>query len=330
MSKALVTGGAGFIGYHLCSRLVASGHQVDLLDDLSRGVRDRALETLIGRPELTVRVGDLRSPEAFRGLDTDYTHVFHLAAIIGVANVLDRPYAVLRDNLEMLNRMLDFCQGLGSLERFVFPSTSEVYAGTLQHFSLPIPTPETTPLALTDLSHPRTSYMLSKIYGEALCHQAGLPFTIIRPHNVYGPRMGLAHVVPELLQRAHRAEAGSALRVYSVDHRRTFCFVDDAVDQILGLAEAESATSGTFNIGSTDVETRIADLAELVVRVVGRRLTVEAAEETPGSPSRRCPDMTHTLAVVGSGSEVSLEEGVRRTYHWYRDHIFEGGDVSAS
>ena len=72
--------------------------------------------------------------------------------------------------------------------------------------------------------------MLSKIYGEALVHQSGLPFTIVRPHNFYGPRMGLSHVVPQLLQRIHEAADGDELVVYSIDHQRTFCFIDDAVE----------------------------------------------------------------------------------------------------
>ena len=90
---------------------------------------------------------------------------------------------------------------------FVFASTSEVYAGSLEHFGLPIPTPETAPLGLPDLGRPRTTYMLSKIYGEALCRHAGLPFTILRPHNLYGPRMGMAHVIPELHARATHIQA---------------------------------------------------------------------------------------------------------------------------
>ena len=76
------------------------------------------------------------------------------------------------------------------------------------HFSLTIPTPEDSPLALSDISHARTSYMLSKIYGEALCHNSGIPFTLFRPHNIYGPRMGMSHVIPEQLYKAHYAKEG--------------------------------------------------------------------------------------------------------------------------
>src|SRR5690606_19448171 len=106
-----------------------------------------------------------------------------------------------------------------------------------------------TPLAISPLEHPRTSYMLSKIYGEALVHQCGLPFTIIRPHNFYGPRMGLSHVVPELLSKIHAMADGDELVVASMDHSRTFCFIDDAIEFIVRLIDGPAGLGGTFNIG---------------------------------------------------------------------------------
>ncbi len=328
MPKTLITGGAGFIGGHLAARLLGEGHEVVLVDNLSRGVRDETLEALAARPGFSVRVADLRDPSSLADVGTDFTHVFHFAALLGVQNVLDRPAAVLRENVAMLETMLDVAAAQDHLERFVFPSTSEVYAGTQQHFELPIPSPETTPLAISPLEHPRTSYMLSKIYGEALVHQAGLPFTIIRPHNFYGTRMGLAHVVPQLLQRIHDSSDGDELVVYSMDHRRTFCFIDDAVEYIVRLL-GPNGEGGTFNIGVQSPEVTIGELAELLISVVGRDVQIVPGETTPGSPPRRCPDMTRTIGATGHEPAVTLEAGVRRTYDWYRDRIFSGGGVSA-
>ena len=329
MPKALITGGAGFIGGHLSRRLLADGFEIDVLDNMSRGVEDELLDELQSNPRYGVRVGDLRDPASLAGVGDDYTHIFHFAALLGVQNVLDRPFEVLRDNITMLETMLDIGARQSSLERFVFPSTSEVYVGTQQAYELPMPTPESTPLAISPLDHPRTSYMLSKIYGEALCHQSGLPFTIIRPHNFYGPRMGLAHVVPQLLQRIHDASDGDELLVYSVDHQRTFCFIDDAVEYVVRLLGTDTAVDGTFNIGVQVPEMTIAGLAQLLMKVVGRDLAIVEGETTPGSPPRRCPDMTHTISVTGFEPAVSLADGVTRTYDWYRERIFEGGGVSA-
>jgi len=329
VKKALITGGAGFIGGHLTARLLDEGYAVDLVDNMSRGVEDDLITSFRSRPEVGFVVADLMDPSSLADLGDDYTHVFHFAALLGVQNVLNRPYEVLRANVAMLETMLDLAARQRNLERFIFPSTSEVYVGTLQHFELPLPTPESTPLAISPLDHPRTSYMLSKIYGEALVNQAGLPFTIIRPHNFYGERMGLSHVIPELLSKIHALSDGDELVIASMDHRRTFCHIDDAVEYIVRLLAIDEAVDGTFNVGVQEPEISIGQLAELLVSTVGRDVRIVPGDTTPGSPSRRAPHMGHTIAVTGYEPAVSLEAGVARVYEWYRDRVFDGGGVSA-
>ena len=320
--KALITGGGGFIGGHLAERLAGRGGEVDLLDNFSRGVRDSVLERLVGRPNVRLVERDLLEPGALSDLDRDYDLIFHLAAIVGVANVLEAPLRVLRQNLELLLPVLDFAAEQTQLQRLLFASTSEVYAGTLELGSLPIPTPEEAPLTIPEVRRPRTSYMLSKLYGEALCLQSGLPVTVIRPHNVYGPRMGLAHVIPELLQRAHAASDGERLEVYSVDHQRTFCHVSDALEIVVRACEEPRCAGETLNVGSERPEVRIGDVAELVVQTVGRQLEIAPLEPTPGSPTRRCPDMSKTTALTGYEAQVQLADGVSQTYDWYRENVF--------
>jgi nucleoside-diphosphate-sugar epimerase len=320
MRKALITGGLGFIGYHLSVRLLSEGFEVDVYDNGSRGRIDAAIAALQEDRRYRLVMSELAND---RELGTDYTHIFHLAAVVGVRHVLQDPYRVLIENVSSLANALSFAKRQRDLQRFVFPSTSEVYAGTLQHFGIPIPTPETTPLTVPDLGQPRTSYLLSKIYGEALCHHAELPFTIIRPHNVYGPRMGMAHVVPELLARAHQAAPGGTLVVYSPHHKRTFCYVDDAIELIVRIVTSSAASRDTFNIGSVAEEVSMATLAELVIATVGKPLVVKHGPDTPGSPERRRPDLARAMAVASFVPAVPLEDGVRRTYEWYRARHFD-------
>jgi nucleoside-diphosphate-sugar epimerase len=323
MSRVLITGGGGFIGAHLARLLADREDEVDLVDDLSRGRLDSDLEALAERPNVHLIEADLLAADAPDLLSAEYDLIFHLAAIVGVANVLDAPDRVLRLNVELLATALDLAARQDGLERFVFASTSEVYAGTLELGDLPLPTPEDAPLTVPDPRLPRTSYMLSKIFGEAMAFQSGLPVTVVRPHNVYGPRMGLAHVIPELLQRAHDAQDGGRLGVHSVDHRRTFCHVSDAVEMIARAARAPEGAGQTLNIGKQEPEIAIGDLAQIVIGVVGRRLEIEPLPEHPGSPPRRCPDMTRTTEVTGYTAQMSVEDGVRDTYDWYRPNVFE-------
>jgi UDP-glucose 4-epimerase len=326
VKRALVTGGCGFIGSHLARGLLDDGWSVDLLDDFSRGVHDADLRALLEHPEVRLVERDLREAGAFDRLGP-YELVFHFAAILGVANVLERPYETLRDNTALLVSVLEWARGQSSAPRVVFTSTSEVYAGTLEEGLLTVPTAETAPIVVPPRERPRTSYMLSKLYGEALCLSSGIPVTIVRPHNFYGPRMGMSHVIPELLGRAHATPDGGSLEVYSVDHRRTFCFIDDAVELVLRAALSPEGEGRVLNAGAQEPEWTIGEVAEVVCRSVGKRLDIVPLPATPGSPLRRAPDLSEIRALTGYTPAIGVEEGVRRTYEWYRENIFSSDDV---
>jgi len=329
MPKALITGSAGFIGLHLARALLRRGYEVTLLDNFARAVQDAELEAVSSQPGARLAQLDLLQPAALDALGRDYDFVIHLAALLGVQNVRNRPFDVLTLNNAMVERVIEFARRQSRLSRLLFSSTSEVYAGTLQYFGMTVPTPESTPLAITDLAEPRTSYMLSKIYGEALCRHSGLPFTLIRVHNAYGPRMGLSHVIPELLRKAHDLPPGGKLEVYSVKHRRTFCYISDVVELIVRMLESPACSGEVLNVGNETPEIAIGELARIILDTVGRDAEIAPMPETPGSPLRRGPDMSKTAALVNYRAQVAVEEGVRRTYEWYRDNVFTGAQLSA-
>jgi nucleoside-diphosphate-sugar epimerase len=327
--KSLITGGAGFIGLHLAKLLHNRGHCVTLVDNFARGVRDPEIEEFLQLPRTTLRNADLLTPGSLNDEANDYDYIFHLAALLGVQNVRSRPYEVLIWNSRMLEEAIALARRQRNLARFLFSSTSEVYAGTLQYFGIPVPTPETTPITLMDLTEPRTSYMLSKIYGEELCRFAGMPFTVFRVHNAFGPRMGLSHVVPELLRKAHTTPEGSAMEVFSTTHSRSFCFISDIVEIIYRMADTPACEGHVMNCGNQGPEVTIGELAKIVIATVGREIKIVAMPETPGSPQRRAPDMEKTTRLTGYQAQVSLEQGVAMTYEWYRDRIFSGVQASA-
>ena len=327
--KALITGGAGFIGFHLAKTLVARGWQVDLADNMGRGIRDAELEGLLKLDSVRLIAVDLCNQAAVTELGTDYHHIYHFAAIIGVVHVLNRPYEVLRDNSLMLANVIGLARRQMNLDRLLFASTSEIYAGSVARLNALVPTQEDAVIALPDLDQARTSYMLSKLYGEAMCMQSGLPISIVRPHNVYGPRMGMAHVIPELLKKAYEGRDGGQLPVASVHHRRAFCYIDDAVEMVIALISTPEGRGQTVNLGNQTHEVSIGDLAEVVLKVVGRALTVRPAEVTQGSPSRRCPDMSFMTALTGVAAKVPLDEGIARTFDWYRSNVFDHDGLTA-
>jgi nucleoside-diphosphate-sugar epimerase len=327
--KVLITGGAGFIGLHLANRLLDEGCEVHLIDNFSRAVDDTELKSTLARESSIFTSIDLLEYDSVEQLDLDYDVIFHLAAIIGVTHVMEKPYSVLYDNIRMLGNIIDLARRQSNLLKFFYASTSEIYAGTLKHFNLSIPTPEETPLAITDLSHPRTSYMLSKIYGEAMCQQASIPFTIFRPHNIYGPRMGMAHVIPEQLRKAYKANNGDSIEVFSIDHTRCFCYIDDAIEMLWRMMESDNCTGKTLNLGTQKPEVSIKEVAEVCFAATGKKLKIDTRPASPGSPTRRGPDMSKTINLIDFESQISLVDGVSLTYDWYRKNIFDGKLVTA-
>jgi len=322
MAKILITGAAGFVGWHLAMQLSTEpGNQLTLVDNFVRGRRDADLEVLLARPNVTLISADLSDPRAFEQLGSGYDHVYHLAAIIGVKNVLSRPWDVVRINALTTLHLLEWLRAGGGA-KLLFSSTSEAYAWTQQFHTLPIPTPENVPLALTDLANPRSSYAGSKVFGELAvthgCASLEKPFVIVRYHNVYGPRMGFEHVIPELFQRALAGQ--NPLVVYSANNTRAFCYVSDAVTATIAAMENPAANGATINIGN-DAEVTIDELARAVLATAGVKTTIEAQTAAHDPIHRRCPDITRARALLGYEPQVDLRAGLEKTLAWYRPHL---------
>jgi UDP-glucose 4-epimerase len=319
-TRTLITGGAGFIGYHLANVLSQnSAQQIDLVDNFNRGEIDEELRQLTEKPNVSMINADLTDPATYDLLEKGYDAVYHLAAIVGVQNVMERPHEVLRINIMAALYLLEWMTKGGG-KKLLLASTSEAYAWTQQFYELPVPTPEDVPLALTDLDNPRLTYAGSKIISEMAVHQYSAMFdfdyTIVRYHNVYGPRMGFSHVIPQLYYRALDGE--NPLTVYSVDHSRAFCFISDAITATIGVMENEAGNGQTFNIGNDTEEIAIGDLARLLLRTAGIDTPIDAHIAEYDAIKRRCPDITRIRQALGYEPQVPLEQGLAKTLDWYK------------
>jgi len=320
--RILVTGGAGFVGFHLARRLAEEDVELTIADDFSRGVLDDELATLAGKDCVRIETVDLTDDQSWDRLGTGYDEVYHLAAMIGVRHVLARPQEVVRLNALTTLHMLDwFVAGGGS--KVLFSSTSEVYAWTQQFHDLAVPTPEDVPLSLTDLRDPRSSYAGSKMYGELAVTQFCLAhhksYAVVRYHNVYGPRMGQEHVIPELFERLLAGQ--NPLVVYSPNHTRAFCYVSDAVEATIAVMREPRADGQTINIGNDSEEIRIAELASRLIARTGLDVGVDPREAANDPVLRRCPDLARARELLGYEPKVTLDEGLDRTLSWYEPRL---------
>ncbi len=317
--RILITGGAGFIGCHLADQLSQeSENELVIIDNFSRGRLDREMNDLRNRSNVQLISADLTDAATYNQLGEGYDEVYHLAAIIGVRNVLQEPDKVLHVNaIATLNLLNWFVRDGG--KKLFFSSTSEAYAWTQQFYTLPIPTSEDVPLALTELGNPRITYAGSKIFGElavtqyCLVHQK--PFVIVRYHNVYGPRMGTEHVIPELYWRALNGQ--NPLDVYSANHSRAFCYVSDAITATIRSMRVRVAENQVFHIGNDREEIQIGDLARRILDRANISVEIQCRAATNDPIIRRCPNISRARALLDYEPRVTLDEGLARTLKWY-------------
>ena len=319
--KVLITGGAGFIGFNLAKSLSNQGHHVIIIDNFQRAAEDLEFKDFMKNGNSKFIKGDITKPEIFDNLNSEFDYIYHLAAINGTEYFYSIPDKVIKvDVLGTLN-ILDWFikQKKGKL---LYSSSSETYAGSLKLMKdkFPIPTPENIPLAIEDPSNVRWSYGASKILGEVAVHSYSKvygikDFVIIRYHNIYGPRMGFEHVIPQFIERIVKKE--NPFRVFGWEETRAFCYIDDAIRATQLVMESPKTNGSTVHIGKSDEEIKIIDLAKKLFDIASVNPSVDLQPSAPGCVKRRCPDISK-LKNLGFKPEIELDDGLKRTYDWYK------------
>ena len=337
----LITGGAGFLGYYLTQAALAYGDrnpsapiQVTVFDSFIRGVPDW-LEEFRDHPRLTLRSQDVREPLPSDMPDFDY--IIHAAGIASPTYYRMHPIETMDANITGLRTLLDHAVTQTDRGRqvrgFLFFSSSEIYGDPTADA---IPTPETY-RGFVSCTGPRACYDESKRYGETICvtfaQVHGLPITMARPFNNYGPGMKITdgRVIADF---ARNILDGSDIVLFSDGSpKRTFCYAADAVAgyfKILALGEPGEP----YNIGVEGPEISMIDLARAMgaagAELFGYTGTITTGESPEAvylvdNPSRRRPSIDKARARLAYEPSISLQDGLRRTLLWYRDN--QGGEA---
>ncbi len=318
--KAVVTGGAGYIGSHLVDRLLADGHRVTVLDDLSVG-KLAHIEGHLSHPHFRFLEGSVLDKSLVREALPGCDLVFHLAAVVGIRYVVDDPLWGMMVNVRGTEIVLEEAAEAGC--PLILASSSEVYGKNVK-----VPFSEEDDRTLGPTSVARWSYSTAKALDEHLAlayhGQRGLPVTILRYFNSYGPRLdprGYGSVVAKFIAQALR---GEPLTVHGDGQQtRSFTYIDDTVEGTVLAAEKEEARGQVLNIGQGE-ETTILHLAQMVKEMVPSPSQIVFIphsqvygadfEDTP----RRVPDTAKAERILGFKARVSLREGLPKTIDWFR------------
>jgi NAD dependent epimerase/dehydratase len=314
--RVLVTGAAGFIGSHLTEALVREGHEVRaLVRYTSRGTAGW-LDTVDADVAAHIEIvkGDVRDAHAVKRAAAGATHIYHLAALIGIPYSYESPDAYIATNVLGTANVLDAARDLGDrLERLVHTSTSECYGTAL---SVPI-----------DENHrlqAQSPYSATKIAADKLAESYqrsfGLRVVTIRPFNTYGPRQSTRAVIPTIITQVL---AGGVVRLGNMTTTRDLCYVADTVRGFVLAGSTAAADGRVVNLG-TGREVSVAQLVTLVGRVLGREPVVETEEgrvrPAASEVERLVADATVARDLLGWTPQISLEQGLERTVSWIREH----------
>ena len=308
--KYLVTGGAGFIGSHLVERLIARSDQVVILDDLSTGT-PKNLATVEGR--VTFYNGNILDRSIIEKLVAECDYVVHLAAALGVFNIVNKPLESLKTNLQGSEMVLEACDKYR--KPILIASTSEIYGKN-----------DKVPLNEEDdrvIGHPlksRWSYSEAKAVDESLAYfyylENKLPVRIVRFFNTVGPRQ-VGHYGMVVPRFASAALANKSLSVYgSGDQIRCFCHVDDAVGALLLVMDSDKAIGQVFNVGNNQ-QISIMELAKKVIEITNSSSKIERIAYKDAYPDgfedmqRRVPDISKIKQVLGWTPKINLDQIIK-------------------
>jgi dTDP-glucose 4,6-dehydratase len=307
--RYLISGAAGFIGSHLCERLVNEGHLVVGVDNLITGSRQN-LQPVAGRRNFRLIVGDVARADVLAQAGGGFDFIFHLASLASPRDYLDHPIETLLSGSAATHALLDLARDQGA--RFLLTSTSEVYGDPLVHPQAEDYWGNVNPVG------PRSCYDESKRYAEAATmayHRVhGVRTNIARIFNTYGPRMQLSdgRVVPAFLDQALR---GEPITVFGDGTQtRSFCYVSDLVEGLIRLSASDEREP--VNLGNPDERTML-EFAEIIKRITGSQSPIAYRPLPQDDPRRRRPDISRARELLGWEPVVPLEEGLRTTAEYF-------------
>ncbi len=320
MNNILITGAAGFIGFHLAKFHEKKGDKLFLLDNFFKSKsKDIEFKNFLKKKNVFFFNVDLTKKINLKSLKIkNFDVVYHLAAINGTSLFYKIPNQVFSSNIKMTLNFFDWLRSK-KINRLIYSSSSEVYSQSHLLGLLKVPTNENAIISFKQPINDRMSYGLSKFFGEfyltSFIKSNKIKGCIVRFHNIYGPRMGDKHVIPEFIDRARKAN--KVFKIYGGKQTRAFCYIDDAIKFLYSLGRKKKISYNLYHIGNPKEEIKISFLAKKIINLNSKKLKIIECGEPAASVDRRCPDIKKVMKETGYKIQFNLESGLNKTFNWY-------------
>ena len=316
--KIAITGGSGFLGSNLSNHISRKGHKVKILDNFYRN-SDQVIDN-----QIEIFECDIRNENQLINHSRNVDVLVHLAFINGTKYFYEKPELVLDVGVRGILNSISAVKK-NQIHKFILASSSEVYNEPVK-----IPTDEHEMIKIPDIINPRFSYSSGKIISEAITinslNNSNFEKIIFRPHNVFGVRMGEEHVIPEIVKKIYIASnkfknIDCSIKIQGDgSETRSFCYVEDAADQIHYLIE-NGKNNNIYNVGINN-EITILSLINSISKILKIKVNINKSDKKSGSTKRRCPDTTK-IQNLGYNINDNFHVGLNSTVLWYKEYFLK-------
>lgn len=314
--KVIIFGGFGFIGLKLATKICELGFKVDVVDiNFEQKLLRNIKKTY--KKKIEFKKFDVTDIKSFRKIKiNDYSYIFDCAAFLGVDKIINKSYKSLKNNiLSSLNISL-FAHKQTNLKKIVFMSSSEVYDGSLIKGINKPPNKEESNLIISELGHPRTVYMFSKIAGELININSRLPYLNLRLHNVFGPRMCGEHGIPTFIKKFSKNKKN--IEIFNKNHVRSYIYIDEAIDQIIKISLNKKSKSSTFNIGSDKNVFKNFQLVLLIKKLMKAKNKIIYKKNKKNSVNYRKPSLNKLKKIIKIDNKFDFINQIKKTIDYFK------------
>ncbi len=312
--KAIIFGGMGFVGFNIAKKLCEYNFECDIVDIKKNKLKYNFLKSKFSKKVnfFFVDISKINFIKKFKFKNYDY--IFDCAATLGVDRIVNNSFSSFQNNINITFNIADFAKRQKKLKKIIFMSSSEVYDGNISHKIKKPPNKENTFLSISNLYHPRTIYMLSKIVGEVIYINSRLPYLNLRLHNVIGPHMYKFHGIPTFIRKI---KFKKKLNFFNKNHIRSYIFIDEAIQQIIKLSLNKNIKNEAINIGNTKNIFKNKSIITLIMKLMNFKKKINFKNDNKNSINVRIPSTKKLKKKIKYNYNKNFEEDLKKTIEFF-------------